>query len=186
MPRRDDDTGVHELAKIEARRERKSALSEIRDLRATPMPPIMAVQYVDEEVAGVIPGEGRPLVLIVDDDELMRRAWKHRLDRIADVWTAANVEAARVAIQTAATDIRRIRCVVLDHSLPNGDGLAVLRYLRASPEGRDVKVHVVSAHLDHEGALQARYADANGGGPITYDRKGDDNGQSVIDTITRA
>lgn len=79
-------------------------------------------------------------VLVVDDAELARTTLSAILRRAGhEVRVASTVKEARVAMQGWSPD-----CVVLDHRLPDGDGLALARELRDQPERRDVRIVVMS------------------------------------------
>lgn len=165
MKRRDDDSEVINVRVEEAIRARRSAMDELRAIRGSsePPPPRSAVARVAHDVAVA---RGRPVVLVVDDDRGVCESWKRLLYDDADVWTARTVEQAKNAIQQAPAN--GFACVVLDHGLPNGDGIDVARYLRASDP--DTPIHVVSGLLVLEDdPKRARYLEL--GGPLTFAAK---------------
>ncbi len=78
-------------------------------------------------------------ILLVEDNPKLSALLQRQLTEHAyAVDTAATVEAAREALAVATYDL-----VILDLSLPDGDGNTVLRELRA--KGRDVPVLVATA-----------------------------------------
>jgi two-component system response regulator DevR len=93
------------------------------------------------------PDPARPIrVLIVDDHEVLAASLAMVLDReddITTVGTAANLAQARVMIPSSRPDV-----VLLDHRLPDGDGVGAIRELRALRPGVEVVVLTASA-ADH-------------------------------------
>lgn len=87
-------------------------------------------------------GEGPMQVLLVEDDAAVRSLLADALEEAGlDVTAVASVEAALA--QAAAT---RFAAVVSDYQLPDGDGLTVLRRLRAAQP--DLRQILVSGRLD--------------------------------------
>jgi CheY-like chemotaxis protein len=103
------------------------------------------------------PGGGRR-VLVVDDDVAS-------LELTSRVLTGAGYA---VLLATGVTDARRRlafdrpHVVVIDRRLPDGDGLALVRELRARPAMSGLPVVVLSATAAPEDAVAARAAGANG------------------------
>jgi two-component system phosphate regulon response regulator PhoB len=85
----------------------------------------------------------RPLVLICDDEAVLRELIAIALADRCRVREAGTVEEALEAVAVETPDV-----VVLDLMVPGGGGLEVLRTLRGSRELRDVPVVVVSAWAD--------------------------------------
>lgn len=77
-----------------------------------------------------MPGHGHTIrVLVVDDHDVLASSLAQVLDAepdIVSVGTAPTLERARTLMRTAAPDV-----VLLDHRLPDGDGVAALGELRA-------------------------------------------------------
>lgn len=161
MRRRGDDSEVLNVRVEESIRARRSAMDEIRALRGTPVPPRSAVARVAHDVAAA---RGRPVVLVVDDDRDVCAIWKRLLSADAEVWCAHSVAEARHAVGLAV----RFACVVLDHGLPNGDGLEAGRYLRMADT--DVPIYVVSGVLVEPGDPR-RAAYESLGGPVSFAAK---------------
>src|SRR5262249_400700 len=82
----------------------------------------------------------RPTLLIVDDEPLLRRTVLRLVGRmgIAVIDAATGAEALRIAAEQPPT------AILLDLTLADGSGLAVLAQLRAIPGTRDVPVLVYS------------------------------------------
>jgi PAS domain S-box-containing protein len=85
-------------------------------------------------------------VLVVDDDGNSRRMLKAGLSRCgAEVVTVESVEAARAAMTT-----RLPHFVITDLAMPDEDGLALLRHVRANEEWRAIPVFALTAFHHHE------------------------------------
>lgn len=99
----------------------------------------------------------RPLVLICDDEAVLRELIAIALSDRYRVREAGTVDEALAAFGIEAPD-----AVVLDLMVPGGGGLEVLRALRGSRELRDVPVVVVSAWADaaHREEAEGEGADA--------------------------
>jgi DNA-binding NtrC family response regulator len=99
-------------------------------------------------------------VLIVDDEpgvrEGLARAVTGRGHTAVPVPSLAE---ARAAVDRAATDGAAIDCVLLDMRLKDGDGLDLLRELRAGPY-REIPVIMATAFGDSERTIQAMKAGA--------------------------
>jgi DNA-binding NarL/FixJ family response regulator len=93
-------------------------------------------------------------VLVVDDHEVLASSLAQVLDSEPDmvsVGTAPSLERARALIRTAAPDV-----VLLDHRLPDGDGVAALGDLRAlRPEAQFVVLTASAADSVLVAALEA-------------------------------
>jgi DNA-binding response OmpR family regulator len=100
-------------------------------------------------------GQARPLVLLVDDDAAIRRAVGAGLELEGfRVVRASGGRAALAAIESVSPAV-----ILLDLSMPDLDGLEVLRRLRAS--GDDVPVCVLSARDDVDDRVRGLQAGAD-------------------------
>ena len=102
-----------------------------------------------------MPAPGHPIrVLVVDDHEVLASSLAQVLDSEPDmvsVGTAPSLERARALIRTVAPDV-----VLLDHRLPDGDGVAALAELRAlRPQARFVVLTASAADSVLVAALEA-------------------------------
>jgi serine/threonine protein kinase len=97
-------------------------------------------------------------VLVVDADPLLSRFYAERLGRYGlDVQTAGNIADAKSRMQDHAPDL-----LLLDPILPDGDGLQLVRSLRASPNGgRDAPIIVFVGGGSRDEASAAKAAGAN-------------------------
>ena len=93
-----------------------------------------------------------PTVLVVDDVDDARDIMARLLRRVG----YRPVTAADGAAALAAVDAERPDLVLLDMSMPEMDGLEVLRRLRADPRHRDLPVVVFSAVSDGRSVAEAR------------------------------
>ena len=80
-------------------------------------------------------------VLLVDDDDVMRKGMRSALE--GDGWQVAEAENGRVALSRLAKTIPDI--IMLDLMMPEMDGFEFLVEMRARPEWRDIPVLVVTA-----------------------------------------
>jgi DNA-binding NarL/FixJ family response regulator len=109
-----------------------------------------------EETGRVVRGPIR--VLVVDDHEVLAASLAHVLDREDDletVGTAGTLERARELVTTTAPDV-----VLLDHGLPDGDGVAAISDLRALRPG--LRVVVLTASVGDQVLVAAMEAGVSG------------------------
>jgi FixJ family two-component response regulator len=116
----------------------------------------------------------RPLVAIVDDDELFRRSVE-RLVHTAG-FTVETFASAEEFLEHGSLD--RTACAILDMKLPGMSGLDLQQRLLTS--SRPMPIIFVSAHDEH--FTQARALRA---GAIAFLRKPFDNG-TLLDALHRA
>lgn len=95
-------------------------------------------------------------ILVIDDDEVDRMAVQRAL-RSYDPSLELSI-ACDVASGTAAIESGDFACVILDFHLPDGDGMSMLRALRA--RGQQVPVIVLTGHSDAELAVALMKAGA--------------------------
>jgi DNA-binding NarL/FixJ family response regulator len=99
-------------------------------------------------------GRGRFSVVIVDDHELIRHGLRRAFERAGDftvVGEAGSVAEARSVVPSTRPDV-----VVTDVRLPDGDGIALARSLRAADERLGIVVLTMYAGDEHLlGALEA-------------------------------
>jgi two-component system KDP operon response regulator KdpE len=93
----------------------------------------------------------RPRVLVVDDDESIRRFLDIALRvRGYDVFEAAGARAALAAVPAVRPDV-----VILDLGLPDGDGVDVTKQLRAADHASILVLSVRDQEEDKVAALEA-------------------------------
>ena len=93
-------------------------------------------------------GEMPPTILVVDDESLIRWTLSERLSQ--DGYTIAEADTAKAALARFGPDID---LVLLDFKLPDSDGLAVLRQMKAADP--DVPVILLTAFSSVETAVEA-------------------------------
>ena len=93
----------------------------------------------------------KPKILIVDDEEILRRIYSDRLTFEGfDVDSAADGEAALSKIKSSAPNL-----VLLDILMPKLNGLQVLEQLNANPELKKIPVIVLSNVANDENIKKA-------------------------------
>ncbi|HWG56650.1 MAG TPA: response regulator [Gaiellaceae bacterium] len=101
--------------------------------------------------------ETRPLVLVADDDELIRELVQFRLERSGyDVVVAADGEEALRLAAERTPDL-----AVLDVMMPRVNGYDVVRRLRADAATRGVKVILLTARAREADVAQGFEAGAD-------------------------
>ena len=84
-------------------------------------------------------GDGRPRVLVVDDDDLSRRALQRQVELFG-----CETELARDGIEALAKLHLDIDLVLLDATMPNMDGFEVAAQIRENPEYLDLPIMMVT------------------------------------------
>jgi len=79
--------------------------------------------------------------LLVDDDEVVRRAVRQALDPIG--WQVSEAENGQVAVEALAT--ARPDVIILDLMMPKMDGFEVLDELRRRPDWQGIPVVIITA-----------------------------------------
>lgn len=87
-------------------------------------------------------------VLIVDDDANIRRILVDLFKGHFDVSETANGIEACLAIGAKRPDL-----LMIDYRMPHMDGLEVIRQIRRNPKLRDMKIIVISAHIEQREQL---------------------------------
>jgi DNA-binding NtrC family response regulator len=91
----------------------------------------------------------KPKILVIDDDETVRRSYQRSLQTVrCDVETAANGEDAIRALTDHPFDV-----LLLDMRMPGMDGMAVLK--AAKQTAPDSEIIVITGYPTIEGAKQA-------------------------------
>lgn len=91
-----------------------------------------------------------PLILIADDDPLLRQILQHKLG--ASGYRVTAVEDGRAALDAAAS---RPSVIVLDAMMPVMDGFEALRRIKTDPNLRDINVVMLTALKREEDVVSA-------------------------------
>lgn len=143
------EAGAHDfvrktkLSKIGLRRALRQAIGRSR-YEARYAPPLSAVRPAAASSSGV-------KVLLVEDDPAARRLLERRLSQMHfTVFSAESVAGALAIAPVAAPDV-----ALVDHELPDGNGLDVARAFARLPALAGVPLIMVSAHTDQETVMRA-------------------------------
>ena len=101
--------------------------------------PVDRSKLVETLVSICGPVAGR--VLLVDDDDLVRRGVRHALEPIG--WKVTEAENGQVAVKSLIA--ARPDVIILDLMMPKMDGFEFLNEMRARPEWQDIPVVVITA-----------------------------------------
>ncbi|RXF74322.1 ATP-binding protein [Hansschlegelia zhihuaiae] len=96
----------------------------------------------------------RPKILICEDDALIAAILAEQMRDVG--FEGVTADTMRAAVQAVGRD--EFEAALIDLSLPDGDGLSLIRALRALPKGRNLPVFVVSADAER-GRRDVRAAD---------------------------
>jgi signal transduction histidine kinase len=133
---------------------RRAALSIPGKMAPRPTP-IQPHGPISAPMIGARPRGARPLVLIADDEPDIRRFLRMQLEDV-DV-----IEASDGAEALELTRLRRPQLALLDHMMPEMDGVEVCRHIRENHITRGVAVIILTARADEATKLSALQAGAN-------------------------
>lgn len=97
----------------------------------------------------------RPLVLIADDEPDIRRFLRMQMEDVDVIEASDGFEALEIA------RVRHPQLALLDHMMPEVDGIEVCRRLRENHSTRGVAVIILTARADEQTKLAALQAGAN-------------------------
>jgi len=135
---------------------RKAALSIPGKIQTrpgvTPMPNgnVQPAPYI-----GTRPSTARPLVLIADDEPDIRRFLRMQLEDVDVIEASDGAEALELCRQ------QRPQLALLDHMMPEMDGVQVCKKIRENHSTRGVAVIILTARADEQTKLSALQAGAN-------------------------
>jgi signal transduction histidine kinase len=101
------------------------------------------------------PSGARPLVLIADDEPDIRRFLRMQMEEVDVIEACDGAEALELA------RLRRPQLALLDHMMPEMDGVEVCKGIRANHSTRGVAVIILTARADEQTKLAALQAGAN-------------------------
>ena len=101
------------------------------------------------------PSGARPLVLIADDEPDIRRFLRMQMENVDVIEASDGAEALEI------TRLRQPQLALLDHMMPEMDGVEVCRQIRENHVTRSVAVIILTARADEQTKLSALQAGAN-------------------------
>ena len=101
------------------------------------------------------PSGARPLVLIADDEPDIRRFLRRQMENVDVIEASDGAEALEI------TRLRQPQLALLDHMMPEMDGVEVCRQIRENHVTRSVAVIILTARADEQTKLSALQAGAN-------------------------
>jgi len=101
------------------------------------------------------PGGTRPLVLIADDEPDIRSFLRMQMENVEIIEATDGAEALELA------RLRRPQLALLDHMMPEMDGIEVCRRIRENHSTRGVAVIILTARADEQTKLAALQAGAS-------------------------
>jgi signal transduction histidine kinase len=134
---------------------RRAAMSIPGKMAARTVTPIQSTGPIAAPMIGTRPSGARPLVLIADDEPDIRRFLRMQLENV-DV-----IEASDGAEALELVRLRRPQLALLDHMMPEMDGVEVCRKIRENHTTRGVAVIILTARADESTKLSALQAGAN-------------------------
>lgn len=138
-----------------AKLHRRAAMSIPGKLQNRSTLPAHSIGPISSPIIGGRPSGARPLVLIADDEPDIRRFLRMQLEDV-DV-----IEAADGAEALELTRLHRPQLALLDHMMPEMDGVEVCRRIRENHSTRGVAVIILTARADEQTKLKALQAGAN-------------------------
>ena len=148
-----DDGPLKDGGKI-ADLHRRAAMS-IPGKMAPKVTPIQPHGPVALPMIGTRPSGARPLVLIADDEPDIRRFLRMQLEDVDVIEASDGAEALELC------RLRRPQLALLDHMMPEMDGVEVCRRIRENHVTRGVAVIILTARADEATKLSALQAGAN-------------------------
>ena len=133
---------------------RKAAMSIPGKMRPKNAPPNLLGGLRPALVIGRTSGV-RPLVLIADDEPDIRHFLRMQMENVDVIEACDGAEALEVA------HLHQPQLVLLDHMMPEMDGVEVCQRLREDPQTRGMAVIIITARADEQTKLSALRVGAN-------------------------
>ncbi len=134
---------------------RRAAMSIPGKIAPKAAAPLMPPVQVAGPMIGTRPSGARPLVLIADDEPDIRRFLRMQLEDVDVIEASDGAEALELA------RLRRPQLALLDHMMPEMDGVEVCRNIREGHTTRGIAVIILTARADEQTKLAALQAGAN-------------------------
>jgi signal transduction histidine kinase len=149
----DDDHPLKDGGNI-AMLHRKAAMSIPGKMSPRSPTPLQPVGQLPAPLIGR-PSGARPLVLIADDEPDIRRFLRMQMEDVDVIEASDGAEALELA------RLRRPQLALLDHMMPEMDGVEVCNAIRDNHSTRGVAVIILTARADEQTKLAALKAGAN-------------------------
>jgi signal transduction histidine kinase len=133
---------------------RKAAMSIPGKVASRSAAPIMPTGKLPAPLIGR-PSGARPLVLIADDEPDIRRFLRMQMENVDIIEACDGAEALELA------RLRRPQLALLDHMMPEMDGVEVCKGIRENHSTRGMAVIILTARADEQTKLSALQAGAN-------------------------
>ena len=150
----DEDNPLKDGGNI-ANLHRRAALSIPGKMQARPLVPLHPPSPIVPPMIGSRPSGARPLVLIADDEPDIRRFLRMQLENVDVIEASDGAEALELA------RLRRPQLALLDHMMPEMDGVEVCKHIRENHGTRGIAVIILTARADEQTKLSALQAGAN-------------------------
>ena len=134
---------------------RRAALSIPAKTTPRPARAGLSLAPVASPGIGIRPSSARPLVLIADDEPDIRRFLRMQLEDVEVIEASDGAEALELA------RLYRPQLALLDHMMPEMDGVEVCRRIRENHTTRGMAVIILTARADEATKLSALQAGAN-------------------------
>jgi signal transduction histidine kinase len=134
---------------------RRAAMSIPGKMAPRVTTPIQSHGPIAAPMIGTRPSGARPLVLIADDEPDIRRFLRMQLEDVDVIEASDGAEALELA------RLRRPQLALLDHMMPEMDGVEVCRHIRENHTTRGIAVIILTARADESTKLGALQAGAN-------------------------
>lgn len=134
---------------------RRAAMSIPGKMAPRTITPIQHSGPAAPPMIGTRPSGARPLVLIADDEPDIRRFLRMQLDDVDVIEASDGAEALELA------RLRRPQLALLDHMMPEMDGVEVCQRIRENHMTRGMAVIILTARADEATKLSALQAGAN-------------------------
>ena len=149
----EDDHPLQDGGNI-AQLHRKAAMSIPGKVAPRPGTSIQPTGHIPAPLIGR-PSGARPLVLIADDEPDIRRFLRMQMENVDVIEACDGAEALELA------RLRRPQLALLDHMMPEMDGVQVCKAIRENHSTRGVAVIILTARADEQTKLSALQAGAN-------------------------
>ncbi|MFT4177703.1 MAG: ATP-binding protein [Luteolibacter sp.] len=154
LPAPDEEDSLKSGGKI-ADLHRKAAMSIPGKIQAHPTSAPISRGPASTPYIGTRPSTARPLVLIADDEPDIRRFLRMQIEDVDVIEASDGAEALELC------RLQHPQLALLDHMMPEMDGVEVCRRIRENHSTRGTAVIILTARADEKTKLSALEAGAN-------------------------